>query len=147
MLDSSYSAAPVLESMFEFSLTRCAYKSSATLSIICVVDSSLSLVDATATLEAAALAPACTAAVAAVVTSFCVPAAFCAPASSSAVLGTMVGFSFVFTSFAFANSFSKTRDPFDCPFSPRLNDWLSTSSKLGRLMLIFFVVSSTLLRT
>lgn len=144
MLDSSYSAAPVLESMFEFSLTRCAYKSSATLSIICVVDSSLSLVDATAILAVAAAAeePACTAAnVAAVVTSFCVPTAI------SAMLGTMVGFSFVFKSFAFANSFSKTRDPFDCPFSPRLNDWLSTSSKLGRLMLIFFVVSSTLLRT
>lgn len=123
VLASSKSVTPVLKSMFEFSLTKCAYKSNATLSIICVVDSSLSL--------------------AAVVTSL--DPALCD--TNSVTLGLTVGFSFVFTSFAFANSFSKTRDPFDCPFSPRLNDWLSTNSKLGRLMLIFFVVSSTLLRT
>lgn len=128
VLGSSYSVDPVLKSTFEFSLTRCAYKSNATLSIICVVDSSLSLVDRTA---------------AAVVTSF-VPA-FCD--TNSVTVGKMVGFSFVLASFALANSLSKTRDPFDCPFSPRLNDWLSTNSKLGRLTLIFLVVSSTLLRT
>lgn len=120
VLASYWIIEPVLLSTFEFSFTRCAYKSNATLSIVWVVVSSLSL----AMVVGSTISGTC--------------------GIDSVITGAICAISLARISFTLPNSLSNPRD-FDWLLSPRLNDWLSTNSKLGRLILIRFVVSSTLL--